>query len=595
MKKTIALLLMLCLTIGLLAGCNSSKPAETPAQTETPAKTEEPTKTETPTGDVRCGIANQPLATTGAKLADDNRSEFVWTWDQHEDINYVSLPCSDKLETITAFTSIRAMGVNYVDDPNEANNMQELERRTNVHVDWTTVSAAALAEQFSLMITSGDWMDIIFGSDAYTGGVTAGVQDDVFMELTDLMNKYMPNFQAILDRSDEYRRLTLNNDGQICAIGQYEYTREPDWYGVNIATDIVEKIGGKTPVTLKDWEDLMDLAKSEYGMPYGYCPMPISSRAQNIFPVFSAYDTFGNFYQVDGKIHFGPVEDAFRDGLKKMNEWYNKGYLGDEWYAAPDQTTYYANMGNAFGAEQYILMDGMSGYFHDWLTRYGSTKADVYTGAVANPVLEEGNEIHFAQIVPLNRQSNASIATSAKNPELCAKWMDYRLSYEGKTLWNYGVEGVDWEMNPDGTVTLSETGYKATLSTADDYATWAEKQQKSVWSVASGGWYEWRGGRKYWVPGLNEENVALGNIWADSAPNSWMLPTFDVKTEYLAQGYASKLNDIWTYIEPMYIKFIIGEVDIDAEWDTYVKGIWAMGLQDCIDAQQDSLDAYNAR
>ena len=43
------------------------------------------------------------------------------------------------------------------------------------------------------------------------------------------------------------------------------------------------------------------------------------------------------------------------------------------------------------------------------------------------------------------------------------------------------------------------------------------------------------------------------------------------------------------------MKFILGEVDIDAEWDAYVAKIQNMDIQFCVDAQQRALDAYIAR
>ena len=41
-------------------------------------------------------------------------------------------------------------------------------------------------------------------------------------------------------------------------------------------------------------------------------------------------------------------------------------------------------------------------------------------------------------------------------------------------------------------------------------------------------------------------------------------------------------------------KYIMGVRPLD-EFDSYVKDIWAMGLQNAIDLQQAALDRYNAR
>ena len=40
--------------------------------------------------------------------------------------------------------------------------------------------------------------------------------------------------------------------------------------------------------------------------------------------------------------------------------------------------------------------------------------------------------------------------------------------------------------------------------------------------------------------------------------------------------------------------FLTGQIDIDTEWDTFIKTLYDMGLQDVIDVYQAALDRYNA-
>ena len=40
----------------------------------------------------------------------------------------------------------------------------------------------------------------------------------------------------------------------------------------------------------------------------------------------------------------------------------------------------------------------------------------------------------------------------------------------------------------------------------------------------------------------------------------------------------------------MRAKFIVGEADIETEWDSYVDTMYALGLQDWIDADQSIYD-----
>ena len=41
-------------------------------------------------------------------------------------------------------------------------------------------------------------------------------------------------------------------------------------------------------------------------------------------------------------------------------------------------------------------------------------------------------------------------------------------------------------------------------------------------------------------------------------------------------------------------KFILGTESLD-NFDDYVKNVYSMGMQNCLDIQQEALDRYNAR
>ena len=53
-------------------------------------------------------------------------------------------------------------------------------------------------------------------------------------------------------------------------------------------------------------------------------------------------------------------------------------------------------------------------------------------------------------------------------------------------------------------------------------------------------------------------------------------------------------QDIWspinTYINECFSRFCMGDLDLDADWDNYVDELYAMGLQDKIDAENQCYD-----
>ena len=60
-------------------------------------------------------------------------------------------------------------------------------------------------------------------------------------------------------------------------------------------------------------------------------------------------------------------------------------------------------------------------------------------------------------------------------------------------------------------------------------------------------------------------------------------------------GRASALqSDIYTYVAECIPKFILGEMDTETDWDTFVSNCEGMGLQEVIDIYQTAYDRYAA-
>ena len=52
--------------------------------------------------------------------------------------------------------------------------------------------------------------------------------------------------------------------------------------------------------------------------------------------------------------------------------------------------------------------------------------------------------------------------------------------------------------------------------------------------------------------------------------------------------------DLNAYESEMFAKFVVGEADIETQWDAFQKDLTSMGIQDCIDIYQEAYDTYMA-
>ena len=61
--------------------------------------------------------------------------------------------------------------------------------------------------------------------------------------------------------------------------------------------------------------------------------------------------------------------------------------------------------------------------------------------------------------------------------------------------------------------------------------------------------------------------------------------------------YASLMTDINTYVDEMAARFIVGDSDIETEWDAYIESLYSseFELGRAIEIYQGALDRYYAK
>lgn len=84
------------------------------------------------------------------------------------------------------------------------------------------------------------------------------------------------------------------------------------------------------------------------------------------------------------------------------------------------------------------------------------------------------------------------------------------------------------------------------------------------------------------------------NIWASNNDAAWMIPANISMTVEESEEYASRNNDITTYVEEHLVRFILGDLNFESDWDNFVKGVQSMGIEDLCDIQEAALNRYNA-
>ena len=129
------------------------------------------------------------------------------------------LPIVDEPVTLTYFNADDTNAAIITNDWNDNEFYQEMEKRTGVHLEFETVSNADYQTNFNLMIASGNLADLIYvGASYYSDGVDAAIDDGYFLDLTDLVPEYMPNYNAIRTSDVQYELLSTTDSGRMGAV-----------------------------------------------------------------------------------------------------------------------------------------------------------------------------------------------------------------------------------------------------------------------------------------------------------------------------------------------------------------------------------------
>ena len=92
-----------------------------------------------------------------------------------------------------------------------------LESVTGVHIEYREVSMFSAAEEFSLMVASQDYTDMISNfENLYSGGYAQGLKDEVVLPVNDLVETEMPYYKYYLDTHPE--DLDATNDFNAYAV-----------------------------------------------------------------------------------------------------------------------------------------------------------------------------------------------------------------------------------------------------------------------------------------------------------------------------------------------------------------------------------------
>lgn len=468
-------------------------------------------------------------------------------------------------------------------DINSSPFLLQLMEDTGVNIDLTAVSGDA-QQQFNLMVAGGkeNLPDIVDSSNRFEGGVAAAYANGYIIDLTDMIDEWAPNYRKYLDEHPEIDKLVKTDDGKYLS---FPMIRGDDglcsFNGLAIRKDWLDKAGLEVPTTIDEWYTALTTFKNDFG---ATAPLVIEATNRWHYNNFaSAYGTMYDFFQNDGKVVYGPTEPGFKDFLAEMNKWYEEGLI-DPNYLTADKNARDAAISSGQAGAVWTAVGGGIGKFMEAME---TENPEFELVGVPTPVLNKGDRpmVGFkADNATYN--GGLTITTNCKNVELAMKFLDYGYSEAGDKLFNYGTEGVSYEM-VDGKPVYTEL-----ITKNPDGLTMSQAMSYYIGSSHMGGGFVQQLDyyNQYLQRPQQREAVAT---WADTDAKHHLLPSLTLSAEESSE-VAEIDTEIWTLVDESVAGIITGTIPVDA-WDDVVEEVKAMDLDRSLEIKQAALDKYNSK
>lgn len=574
--KKLPILLTACMMIMLFCSCGdtpgtsvTSTPEE--SKVETASVAQEPEITQEP-------AAQEAKSTSAAESVVEEVSPIE-----------VSYPLTENPITLSFFVAAPS-GPPIVESTwADLQVFQDCEALTNVHIEWNESSFMNIADNFSLMVASGDYSDLINGfNNFYSGGLSAAYTNDVIIDLADYTETYMPNY-CNYAHTEDTMRYVLDDEGNelaICEIG--------DMYdiqgGIFLRKDWLDALNLDVPATIDEFTNVLEAFKNNYG-----CTETLSMLKTSSFNDSSALSApFGtttynygsstteHFYiDENGNVTSALISDHYRDYLRQLHAWYLAGYF-----------SYEALISNSTSDNEVNVGSGITGAFIESATAistYASYAEDenfelVPIGALSLDGSDVVNTYYKAYLV--STSTAVSVSTACENVEIACQWMDYWYSDDGILAMNYGPQGVSWEYDADGNVKYTEL-----LTNDPDWSapTLIMKYnfKNRIFGVAI------QDSNKDYYTDIQTEAVEL---FRSCCSNENYLPAdYLYLSENELQTYSKRYSDISSTADTAVLQFIIGDLSLDEDWDSFQEQLRSLGIEECIAVYQDAYTRYLAR
>lgn len=471
------------------------------------------------------------------------------------------------------------------------------EEKTNVHIEWEVVPEQSIQEKLNLVLASEDYPDVIMGLNISPAQQMIYGSQGAFLPLNDLIEKQGTNTKKMFQDNPEIQSAITALDGNIyalpevnecyhCSMSQKMWIYEP-W---------LKKLNLKMPETTDELYEVLKAFKEQDPNGNGMqdeIPLSISPKSWSssidafLLNSFVYNPVYGSSYKhifiKDDKLDVAFNKPEWREGLRYMNKLYAEGLL------APESFTQDDNQLIQIGENPDTVLLGASTGGHQGIFTQLLGESGRWLEYKTLPPLKGPNGVRYAALDSTGMNPGAFVITKkAKHPELALRWADGLYEREHTLRSVYGRPDQEWREAKDGEVGIN--GEPAVWSELKSYGT----VQNIAW-IQTGPSLRTNDFRLSAVAkGDDDLEVVLYNETKNKYEPHKPTDVSTVPPLFLTNEQASEVADlsktINDYVDEMMARFVIGDADLDKDWDGYVQQLEAMNVARYLAIYQEAYD-----
>lgn len=470
---------------------------------------------------------------------------------------------------------------------------QWYQERTNVEIEWQVITPDAAAAGLNIRLSSGDLPDAILNFTIDPAVLQLHGSQGTFVALESHIDEHAVYIDRLFEQYPLAREVITASDGHV-----YSLPAINDCYQCSMPQKLwiyqpwLDALGLDMPTTVDEYAEVLRQFKTADPNGNGNLDeVPLISSTAVSFDTFFM-NAFGfnpggkRLYIDEGVVTAAYATEGWKQGLLYLRGLYAEGLIAQESFAQSlDQI-------RQFNSEVDDVRTGSApGLFPgQFMTIESSLEGGVWSEYATVPPLEGPEGIRQTAHNPYTPFAVSSFVVTSQcdDPALAVRWADGMYEAEATMRLCYGIPGENWRWAEEGEIGIDgEPAWWKRLTTYGGV-------QNNHWNEQGPALRTEKLRHSEAVEGVNLAQILFRETREKydqfQQPDEWMLPPL-----FFSQEQAESVATLGATLDGLVLQTlaqaIIGDIEIESQWDTYLDQLRGSGLEQFLRAHQEAYDA----